>query len=131
MYNVPHQAFIVRCGYENTFMNNLIVNAKVGFALSGNPRGEKELINGNRFINVQCPVSLNSSHPTPAAGTDIHKMPHSYITPDTELPPPSQENAGRICAVAEFHIKNCGILRTAKTVMSVNRPGKIIFIAEF
>ena len=77
-------------------MNNLIVNAKVGFALSGNPRGEKELINGNRFINVQCPVSLNSSHPTPAAGTDIHKMPHSYITPDTELPPPSPENAGRI-----------------------------------
>ncbi len=96
VYNVPHQAFIVRCGYENTFMNNLIVNAKVGFALSGNPRGEKELINGNRFINVQCPVSLNGAAPSPAAGADIHKMPHSYITPDTELPPPSSENAGRI-----------------------------------
>ena len=77
-------------------MNNLIVNAKVGFALSGNPRGEKELINGNRFINVTCPVSLNGSRPSPAAGADIHHMPQSYITSDTELPPPTQENAGRI-----------------------------------
>jgi len=96
VYNVPHQAFIVRCGYENTFVNNLIVDAKVGFALSGNARGEGELISGNRFINVLCPVSLNGAVPKSAAGADIHRMPQSYIHPETELPPPSEENAGRM-----------------------------------
>ena len=30
VYDVPQQAFVVRSGFENTFMNNLIVNARVG-----------------------------------------------------------------------------------------------------
>ena len=58
VYDVPHQAFVVRSGYENSFMNNVIVNAKVGFALSGRNPGQHELINGNRFINVKYPVAF-------------------------------------------------------------------------
>lgn len=96
VHDVPHQAFIVRCGYENTFMNNVIINAKVGFALSGNASGEGELISQNRFIDVKYPVAGNGAKPFHAAGADIYGMPHSSVSPDAELPPASEENAGRM-----------------------------------
>ena len=96
VYDVPHQAFVVRSGYENSFMNNLIINAKVGFALSGRTPGQNELINGNRFIDVQYPVALDGKTPRNAGGLDVHFMPPSHLDAQTELPVPSQQHAGRM-----------------------------------
>ena len=96
VYDVPHQAFVVRSGYENSFMNNLVVNARVGFALSGRTPGQNELINGNRFIDVQYPVALDGKTPRNAGGLDVHFMPPSHVDPATELPEPSQKHAGRM-----------------------------------
>lgn len=96
VYDVPHQAFVVRSGYENSFMNNLIVNAKVGFALSGRTPGQNELIHGNRFIDVKYPVALDGKNPRDAGGLDVHLMPPSYLDPKAELPVPSRAHAGRM-----------------------------------
>ena len=96
VYDVPHQAFVVRSGYENTFMNNLIINAKVGFALSGRNPGQHELINGNRFIDVEFPVALNGKTPLTAGGLDVHAFPPSQLDAKAELPVPSKEHAGRM-----------------------------------
>ena len=96
VYDVPHQAFVVRSGYENSFMNNLIVNARVGFALSGRTPGQNELINGNRFIEVKFPVALDGKNPRNAGGLDVHFMPPSHLSADAELPEPSQLHAGRM-----------------------------------
>ena len=96
VYDVPHQAFVVRSGYENSFMNNLIINAKVGFALSGRTPGQNELINGNRFIDVQYPVALDGKTPRNAGGLDVHFMPPSHLDAQAELPVPSQQHAGRM-----------------------------------
>ncbi len=96
VYDVPHQAFVVRSGYENSFMNNLIINAKVGFALSGRTPGQNELINGNRFIDVPYPVALDGKTPRNAGGLDVHFMPPSHLDAQTELPVPSQQHAGRM-----------------------------------
>ena len=96
VYDVPHQAFVVRSGYENSFMNNLIVNARVGFGLSGRNPGQHELINGNRFIDVAYPVALDGKQPRVAGGLDVHSMPASNIAAGAELPVPSQAHAGRM-----------------------------------
>ena len=96
VYDIPHQAFVVRSGYENTFINNLIVNAKVGFGLSGRTPGQNELISGNRFIDVECPVALDGKVLTNAGGLDVHTLPPSTVMPGTELPEPSAKHAGRM-----------------------------------
>ena len=97
VFNMPNQAFVVRSGYENTFINNVIVNAKVGFALSGNAPGYGEMISGNRFINVQMPVALDGKTLTPnAAAPDVFSMPSARLADHQELPEPCAALAGRI-----------------------------------
>ena len=96
VYDVPQQAFVVRSGFENTFMNNLIVNARVGFGLSGTTPGQHELISGNRFIDVEYPVAVGLQKVKAAGGLDVHVMPPSHIDGDAELPSPSKEHAGRM-----------------------------------
>ncbi len=94
VYDMPNQAFVVRSGYENTFMNNLIVNAKVGFALSGQAPGQGELIRGNRFINVEHPIALDRNLKS-AYGTDIYLPGPVQIEKEEDLPEASPEWLGR------------------------------------
>ncbi|MBO5793015.1 MAG: hypothetical protein J6S54_11175 [Lentisphaeria bacterium] len=96
VYDVPYQAFVVRSGFENSFMNNLVVNARVGFGLSGSTPGQNELISGNRFIDVQYPVAIDGKKLLHAGGLDVHTMPPSHLPPKADLPPASQKNAGRM-----------------------------------
>lgn len=97
VFNMPNQAFVVRSGYENTFINNVIVNAKVGFALSGNAPGYGEMISGNRFINVQMPVAIDGKTVTPnAAAPDVFSMPTARLAAHQELPEPCAALEGRI-----------------------------------
>ncbi len=100
VYDMPNEAFVVRSGYENTFLNNLIVNAKVGFSLSGQAPGQGELISGNRFINVEHPVALDKNL-QPANGPDIYLPASVLIEAEEDLPPPSQEWLGRQVARGE------------------------------
>ena len=95
VYNMPNQAFVVRSGFENTFINNLISDTKVGFGLSGSAPGEHELIAGNRFINVEYPVALDQPKPVPSTGTDVLLPSTARIRDDEELPPPDQQWHGR------------------------------------
>ena len=96
VYNMPNQAFVVRSGYENTFINNLIADAKVGFALSGNAPGEQELIAGNRFVNVEFPVALDGRNPPVlGTGTDVLLPSPARLRDDEELPPPGPQWHGR------------------------------------
>lgn len=95
VYDMPHQAFVVRSGYENTFINNVIVSSKTGFALSGLTPGEKELIAGNRFIDVANPVAIDGKAQEDAAGTDILLPPPARIGDNDELPDPKAEWFGR------------------------------------
>ena len=110
VYDVPHQAFVVRSGYENSFMNNLIINAKVGFALSGRTPGQNELLNGNRFIDVEYPIALDGKKPRHAGGLDVHLFPPSHLSADAELPVPSQAHAGRMVVKGSsiFYCVNTG-----------------------
>ncbi len=94
VYDMPNEAFVVRSGYENTFMNNLIVNAKVGFALSGQAPGQGELISGNRFINVEHPIALDRNL-QPACGTDLYLPGAVRMEMGEDLPEPSPEWLGR------------------------------------
>ncbi len=96
VYDMPHQAFVVRSGYENTFLNNLIVNAKVGFGLSGSVPGQGEWINGNRFINVEVPVAFDGKTPSPANITEATLPGSVYLDETAELPEPSPEWNGRM-----------------------------------
>ena len=97
VYDVPWQAFAVRSGFENSFMNNLVVNARVGFGLSGTTPGQNELISGNRFIDVEYPVAVEGRKgAVHASGLDVHTMPPSFTKKDADLPPASQKNAGRM-----------------------------------
>ena len=96
VYDVPYQAFVVRSGFENSFMNNLIANARVGFGLSGTTPGQNELLSGNRFIDVEYPVAIDGKVPVHARGVDVHTMPPSVIDSKTELPAPSRQLAGRM-----------------------------------
>lgn len=94
VYDMPHQAFVVRSGFENTFLNNLIVNAEIGFALSGRAPGKGELIAGNRFVNVKHPVAL-SSNAGDVAGPEI-LLPSAALLPGKEeLPEPDRSWLGR------------------------------------
>ena len=94
VYDMPNEAFVVRSGYENTFMNNLIVNAKVGFALSGQAPGQGELISGNRFINVEHPIALDRNL-QPACGADVYLPGAVRMEMEEDLPEPSPEWLGR------------------------------------
>ena len=95
VYDMPHQAFVVRSGYENTFINNLIMNTKVGFALSGRMPGQNELIAGNRFIDVEHPVALDGRNYTEGFGPDIHIPGTARIADQAELPEPGPQWYGR------------------------------------
>ena len=95
VYDMPHQAFVVRSGYENSFINNVIVSSKTGFALSGLTPGEKELIAGNRFIDVANPVAVDGKAQEDAAGTDILLPSAARIADNAELPVPNAEWFGR------------------------------------
>ena len=95
VYNMPHQAFVVRSGYENTFTNNVIMSSKIGFGLYGLTPGEKELIAGNRFIDVTTPVAIDGKEGADVGGTDILLPPAARITDDEELPEPSAKWFGR------------------------------------
>ncbi len=95
VYDMPHQAFVVRSGFENTFLNNLIVNAKVGFALSGRTPGQNELIAGNRFINVKFPVALDGKKLREGTGRDVYLPPPARIGDHDELPAPGPAWYGR------------------------------------
>ena len=96
VYDVPHQAFVVRSGYENTFINNVISNAKIGFALSGTVPGQNELISGNRFINVAHPVAKDGKVLQAAAGSDVLLPPPARIEESDELPAPEARWHGRM-----------------------------------
>ena len=96
VFNMPHQAFVVRSGYENTFINNVIVNSPVGFALSGNAPGYQELISGNRFINVEHPVAVDGAKKSPGMAPDVLTLPPARLAENQELPEPGEEIAGRI-----------------------------------
>ncbi len=95
VFNMPHQAFVVRSGYENTFINNVIVNTQVGFALSGNAPGYQELISGNRFINVTKPIVVDGKS-TEGLAPDVLTLPPARLAENQELPEPGPEVAGRI-----------------------------------
>ena len=95
VYDMPNQAFVVRSGYENTFINNLIIDSKVGFALHGKTPGQNELIAGNRFIDVEYPVALNEKEMIEAPGVDILLPPASRIADDADLPEPGPQWHGR------------------------------------
>ncbi len=95
VYDMPHQAFVVRSGYENTFINNLIMNTKVGFALSGRMPGQNELISGNRFIDVEYPVALDGRSLAEGFGPDIHIPGTARIADREELPEPGPQWYGR------------------------------------
>ena len=95
VYDMPHQAFVVRSGYENTFINNLICDSKIGFALSGNMPGQNELIAGNRFINVEHPVAVDKKENTEGVGEDILLPPPARIENNAELPEPGPKWHGR------------------------------------
>ena len=96
VFNMPHQAFVVRSGYENTFINNVIVNTGVGFALSGNAPGYQELISGNRFINVNMPVAVDGKAAVDGMAPDVLTLPPARLAENQELPEPGPEVAGRI-----------------------------------
>ena len=96
VYDMPHQAFVVRSGYENTFLNNLIVNAKVGFGLSGSVPGQGEWINGNRFVNVEVPVAYDGKEARPANVPEATLPGPVYLDEAAELPDPSPEWNGRM-----------------------------------
>ncbi len=96
VYDMPHQAFVVRSGYENTFLNNLIVNAKVGFGLSGTVPGQGEWINGNRFVNVEVPVAFDGKEARPANIPESILPGPVYLNETAELPEPSAEWNGRM-----------------------------------
>ena len=95
VYDMPHQAFVVRSGYENTFINNLIINAQVGFALSGRMPGQNELISGNRFIDVDHPVAVDGRNMPEGFGPDILLPGTAKINDRDELPEPGPQWHGR------------------------------------
>ncbi len=94
VYDIPNEAFVVRSGYENTFINNLIVNAKIGFALSGAVPGQGELVSHNRFINVAHPVAVAGTL-QPGSGPEVWLPPLARLADGEELPDPGPEWLGR------------------------------------
>ena len=96
VYDMPNTAFVVRSGFENSFLNNLIVNAKIGFSLSGWMPGQNELVAGNRFIDVEHPVALPGNQQiTEGCGEDILLPSTAKISDQAELPDPSPKWHGR------------------------------------
>lgn len=100
VYDMPHQAFVVRSGFHNSFMNNLISNAKIGFALSGSVPGQDELIAGNRFIDVDYPVVVDGTTRT-VGGADIHLAPPVRLDDPEDLPDPVADWFGRQVILGE------------------------------
>ena len=96
VYDMPHEAFVVRSGYENTFLNNVIVNAKIGFGLSGNVPGQGEWINGNRFINVEIPVAIDGQSSRPAQIPEATLPGPVCLDEKAELPVASADWLGRL-----------------------------------
>ena len=96
VYDMPHEAFVVRSGYENTFLNNLIVNAKIGFGLAGSVPGQGEWLNGNRFINVEMPIAIDGKDARPANVPESTLPGPVYLDETAELPEPSSEWNGRM-----------------------------------
>lgn len=96
VYDMPHEAFVVRSGYENTFLNNLIVNAKIGFGLAGSVPGQSEWLNGNRFLNVDIPVAVDGKDIRPASIPEATLPGPVYLTETTDLPAPAPEWNGRM-----------------------------------
>ena len=96
--DMPNQAFVVRSTFANTFMNNAIYNAKVGFALSGNTPGKDEFIAMNRFFNVESPVLVEGGGT--AAGQDLHLPPPRAIASADLLPRPQESLRGQLVSLA-------------------------------
>lgn len=96
VYDMPHIAFVVRSGFENTFLNNLVVNAKIGFALTGWMPGQNELVAGNRFIDVEHPVAVpGKQRITEGVGEDILLPSAAKISEQSDLPEPGPKWHGR------------------------------------
>ncbi len=100
VHDMPQEAFVVRSGFNNSFMNNLISNARIGFALSGPVPGQGELIAGNRFINVEYPV-VDEGTTKPAGGADIHLPATVYMDDPEDLPEPAADWFGRQVVLGE------------------------------
>jgi hypothetical protein len=96
--DMPNQAFVVRSTFANTFMNNAIYNARVGFALSGNTPGKDEFIALNRFFNVKNPVLVEDGGV--AEGQDLHLPPPLAITSADLLPQPQEALRGQLVSLA-------------------------------
>lgn len=96
VHNAPHQAFVVRSGFENTFVNNVISDSKIGFALAGKNPGQDELISGNRFINVKFPVAVDGMNPQEIIVPEIAVAGNGCISESEELPEPSNQWYGRM-----------------------------------
>jgi hypothetical protein len=96
--DMPNQAFVVRSTFANTFMNNAIYNAKVGFALSGATPGKDEFIAMNRFFNVEHPVLVEDGGV--AAGQDLHLPPPLAIASADLLPRPQESLRGQLVSLA-------------------------------
>lgn len=96
--DMPNQAFVVRSTFANTFMNNAIYNAKIGFALSGGTPGKDEFIAMNRFFNVQHPVLVEGGGVP--AGQDLHVPPPATIARPDLLPRPEESLRGHLVSLA-------------------------------
>ncbi|NLZ63672.1 MAG: hypothetical protein GX902_07670 [Lentisphaerae bacterium] len=128
VYDMPNEAFVVRSGYENTFMNNLIVNARVGFSLSGQAPGQGELIRGNRFINVEHPIALDNGL-QPASGSDIYLPTAVRFAADEDLPQPSLEWLGRQVVRGEA-LYLC-VQRQDQSLRWMELSGKLLPVRQF
>ncbi len=100
VHDMPQEAFVVRSGFNNSFMNNLISNARIGFALSGSVPGQGELIAGNRFINVEHPVVVAGTTRT-AGGTDVQLPSTVWLDDPEDLPEPAADWFGRQVVLGE------------------------------
>lgn len=95
VYDVPDKAFAVRSGCNNTFRDNVIINAKIGFALSGVEPGRGEMIAGNRFVNVEREIAVQgNSNFLDASG--IFLPPPTLLADPDELPAPGPPVHGRM-----------------------------------
>ncbi|OGV45039.1 MAG: hypothetical protein A2017_05825 [Lentisphaerae bacterium GWF2_44_16] len=99
VYDMPAEAFVVR-GQDryNTFTNNVIFNAKIGFALPYTAdRAENELIMNNRFVNVAQPVALEDGKIQKSSS--VHALPPLIVTDINLLPPPSENLRGQLAVI--------------------------------
>ncbi|OGV34348.1 MAG: hypothetical protein A2020_04695 [Lentisphaerae bacterium GWF2_45_14] len=102
IYDMPAWTFAVRGrNRHNTFTNNVIFNAKIGFAVPAGPdRAEDELIMNNRFVDVETPIATEDGKAQKSSS--IYTMPPLVVTDTSFLPEPNKSMRGQMAVITNL-----------------------------